>query len=96
MAGGGNVSADQAYVVGDDGPEILHSTSGTIMKNSSARKLVGGGGDHYYSIDARGTDPALTEQRTRDAIIAAHNSAVGNAVAVTAERVKRTPARAAA
>jgi hypothetical protein len=46
MAGGGNVSADQAYIVGDDGPEILKGTSGTILSNSASRKLVGSGGDH--------------------------------------------------
>ncbi len=48
-------------------------------------------GNHYYSIDARGTDPALTEKRTRAAIISAHNSAVGTTVAVASENLKRSP-----
>ena len=39
-----------------------------------------------------GTDPVLTEQRTRAAIMAAHNAAVGTAVAATARHVKRMPA----
>ena len=50
-----------------------------------------GGGNHYYSIDARGTDPVLTEQRTRAAIISANNSAVGTLVAMTSENLKRSP-----
>ena len=51
------------------------------------------GGNHYYSIDARGTDPVLTEQRTRVAIMAAHNSAVGTGFRVQQEHLKRTPQR---
>jgi hypothetical protein len=92
MAGGGNVSADQAYVVGDDGPEILKGTSGTILSNSASRKLVGSGGDHVYNIDARGTDPVQTEMRVRQAIIAAHGSSVTTAVRASAERARRIPA----
>ena len=45
------------------------------------------------TIDARGTDPVLTEQRTRAAIIGAHNSAVGTSVTVTSENLKRSPRR---
>jgi hypothetical protein len=92
LAGGGDMSADKAYIAGEDGPEIIHGINATVMSNAASRKLVGGG-DHYYTIDARGTDPALTEQRVRDAIISSHNSAVGTAVAATADNVRRNPKR---
>jgi len=92
LAGGGDMSADKAYVVGEKGPEILRKTSGTITSNAQSRKLLSqSGGNHYYSIDARGTDPVLTEQRTRMAIMAAHNSAVSTGVQVQQEHLKRTP-----
>ena len=94
LAGGGDVTADKAYIVGDDGPEILRKTTGTVASNSQSKKLMTKtGGDHYYAIDARGTDPVLTEQRTRAAIMAAHNSAVGTSVQVQAEHMKRMPQR---
>jgi len=94
LAGGGDVTADKAYIVGDDGPEILRKTTGTVASNSQSKKLMTkSGGDHYYAIDARGTDPVLTEQRTRAAIMAAHNSAIGTSVQVQAEHMKRMPQR---
>jgi len=90
--GGGDVSADKAYVVGGNGPELLRKTSGTIVSNSQSKKLLGGGGHTYHvAIDARGTDPVLTEQRTYRAMIAAHNSAVGTAVKASVERARRVP-----
>jgi hypothetical protein len=92
LAGGGDMSADKAYIAGEDGPEIIRGINATVMSNAASRKLVGGG-DHYYTIDARGTDPALTEQRVRDAIISSHNSAIGTAVAATADNVRRNPKR---
>ena len=94
-AAGGPVTPDKAYLVNERGTEILMGASGTVLSNSQSRKMLegAGGGNHYYSIDARGTDPVLTEQRTRAAIMAAHNSAIGNSVAVTFERLKRTPGR---
>lgn len=94
-ATGGPVTPDKAYLVNERGTEILMGASGTVLSNSQSRRMLGGmsGGNHYYSIDARGTDPALTEQRTRAAIISAHNSAVGTSVAVTSENLKRSPQR---
>ena len=95
-ATGGPVTPDKAYLVNERGTEILMGASGTVLSNSQSRRMLEGmsGGNHYYSIDARGTDPALTEQRTRAAIISAHNSAVGTSVAVTSENLKRSPQRA--
>ena len=55
--------------------------------------LEGQASNHYYAIDARGTDPVLTEQRTKAAILAAHNSAVGTSVQAHAEQMKRMPQR---
>ena len=53
----------------------------------------GGGSNNYYTIDARGTDPVLTEMRVRQAIIAAHDSAISTSVQANAEFAKRTPQR---
>ena len=92
-ASGGPVSPDTAYLVGESGPEILYGASGNIASNSASRRMLGSGGsNHYYTIDARGTDPVLTEQRTRSAIIAAHQSAVVTSLQAVNERAKRTPA----
>jgi len=94
-ATGGPVTPDKAYLVNERGTEILMGASGTVLSNSQSRKMLdgAGGGNHYYSIDARGTDPLLTEQRTRVAIMAAHNSAVGTGFQVQQEHLKRTPLR---
>jgi Lambda phage tail tape-measure protein (Tape_meas_lam_C) len=94
-ASGGSVSPDSAYLVGEKGPEILTGVSGNIYSNTESRRRLGGGGGNilYYSIDARGTDPVETEQRTRAALIATHSSSVNMSVRVSAEHMKRTPQR---
>jgi hypothetical protein len=94
-AEGGSVSPGNAYLIGERGPEILAGASGNITSNVAARRAFGGsaGSIAYYTIDARGTDPAQTEQRTRTALLAVHNSAVSNSVQVQAERMKRIPQR---
>jgi hypothetical protein len=90
LAGGGEMSPDSAYLVGENGPEIKRGN--TISSNSASRRMLeGNASSHYYTIDARGTDPVLTEQRTKAAILAAHNSAVGRSVQVQQEHVKRNP-----
>jgi len=89
-AGGGGTSPAGAYWVGEQGPEILLRSSGTVLSNAESRRAVGGGGgNHFYNIDARGTDPLLTEQRVRTAIISAHDNAVGTSVRVSADRLRR-------
>lgn len=86
-AEGGGVDPGNAYMVGERGPELWTPPSkGSIIPNN---KL--GGSVAYYTIDARGTDPVLTEQRTRQAILAAHDSAVSNSLQVSREHLKRTP-----
>ena len=88
-ASGGPVTPDRAYLVNERGTEILMGASGTVLSNSQSRKMLeGASGNHYYSIDARGTDPVLTEQRSRVAIMAAHNSAVGTGFRVQQEHLK--------
>lgn len=92
LAGGGDMSPDKAYLVGENGPEIRRGNR--ISSNSASRRMLeGNASNHYYTIDARGTDPVLTEQRTRAAILAAHNSAIGTSVQVQAEQMKRMPQR---
>ena len=95
MAGGGDMSADKAYITGENGPEIMSGINAHVTSNSDSRKLLGGsGGDtHNYTIDARGTDPVQTEERVRTAIMAAHNSAVSTSQQVSADRVRRTTTR---
>jgi hypothetical protein len=93
-AGGGEVEPGSAYLVGERGPELrTFGASGNIHPADETRSLLtsGGGAVHYYNIDARGTDPALTEQRTRAAIIAAHQSAITTSTQVQSEKSARTP-----
>ena len=60
-------------------------------EQESRRTQASGGGNAYYSIDARGTDPNLVEQRVRQALVQVHKSAISTSVQANAERVKRTP-----
>lgn len=91
-AGGGGVSPGQAYLVGEQGPEILMGASGRIASNSESRRLVGGGGDtyHMYNVDARGADIGA-EQRLYRALDVTHKSAVATSIQMSAERAKRMP-----
>jgi len=94
-ASGGAMSPDSAYLVGEQGPEIMSGASGNITSNAGSQRMLSEstGAAAYYTIDARGTDPALTEQRTRQAIIAAHGSAINRSLQAGAEHDKRVPAR---
>jgi hypothetical protein len=94
MASGGAVSPDSAYLVGEHGPEILSGASGAITSNTASSRMLNAssGATANYTIDARGTDPVLTEQRTRKAIMAAHSSAITTGMQLSAERLKRVPA----
>jgi hypothetical protein len=93
-AEGGYVSADQAYIVGERGPEpFFPGVAGTILSNASARRTFGGGADAYtYHIDARGADLGAGNRVAR-AIEASHNIAVSNGVRANVERSKRIPQR---
>jgi hypothetical protein len=65
MAGGGNVSAGKAYVVGERRPELfVPSTSGSIIPSLAG---LGSGGMNVQIIDQRGSGaPAIEQTRQRD------------------------------
>ena len=85
FAGGGGVEPGNAYLVGENGPEIFAPGSkGSIIPNG------GMGGSTY--IDARGADLGAANRIAR-AIDAAHASAVSNSVRANAERAQRSPRR---
>jgi hypothetical protein len=87
-AEGSSVDPGKTYLVGESGPELwTPSSMGSITPNNK----LGMGTAVYYNIDARGTDPVLTEQRTRSAIIAAHQSAVVTSIRSEREREQRVP-----
>jgi hypothetical protein len=88
MAGGGDVDPGMIYGVNENGREYFQpKTAGTIIPAGQ----VGGGGDTHYNIDARGsTDPTLTANNVRRAILAAHADGVATSVQANAERAKRT------
>ena len=90
FAGGGEMSPDKAYLVGEAGPEIL--SGNTISSNSASRRMLDTKSSTvYYTIDARGTDPAQTEERVRRALIVVHGSAVSTSIQATVDLQKRTP-----
>jgi hypothetical protein len=93
-AGGGAVSPDTAYLVGETGPEILYGASGNIASNSASRRMLGAGGSNFsYTIDARGsTDPLMTAANVRRAIVAAHQDGVATSVQAVQDRARRIPA----
>lgn len=91
-AEGGAVDPDKSYIVGERGPELFSPSiaGGTIVPNHA---LGGGGSTAYYSIDARGTDPAQTEARTRRSILICHSSAINKSFKAVREHQLRTPQR---
>lgn len=92
MAGGGQVSPSQAYIVGERGPELLTGASGRILSNSSAQRAFGGGPMLSIGhIDARGGDAAAIEQNVYRAVRMAHDAAVRNAAEANIQRSYRVP-----
>jgi hypothetical protein len=88
-AAGGSVDPSNAYVVGENGVEGFAALSSS--SSNSTATYANQSQNVYYTIDARGTDPMLAEQRVGMAIRAAHSSAVVTSTQVQAERAKRTP-----
>lgn len=94
FADGGVATPDKAYIVGDDGPEILTGASGRVLSNTESRRLVGrGSGLTIGSIDARGADLGAGN-RIRRAIEQSHREAVATAVRAVHDRSSRVPANA--
>ncbi len=92
MAGGGSVTAGDSVLVGERGPEIMRAASNvSIFSNSASRRMGGGGSNHFYSIDARGTDPVQTEIRVKAAIKAAHGDAIVTSAQAQHDHARRVP-----
>ena len=92
LAEGGTVSPRSAYIVGEHGREILAGASGRIIDNAKTERLLQSGTNNaYYTIDARGTDPAQTESRVRKALLLVHDSAVSTSVQATVDLQRRSP-----
>lgn len=86
FANGGDIAGNQAYVVGEQGPELfVPRGSGAIVPN----RALGGGASYY--IDARGADEAAVDRRVRASLVAVHGSAVRTSAAVAADAAKRRP-----
>jgi hypothetical protein len=96
-AAGGPVSPSQAYIVGEQGPELLTGASGRIMSNTAAKRAFGGGDSPTISIgniDARGTDHSMVYQAVLNASRAAYREAVKTGVQVNIDRRRRVPSGA--
>jgi hypothetical protein len=90
-ADGGQVSAGDAYLVGERGPEpFFPGVSGTVLSNAAMRRAGLGGDNHYYNIDARGSDPHLVEQHVIAAIKAVHGQAVTTSLRASHDMARRT------
>jgi hypothetical protein len=96
-ADGGYPSPSDGYsIVGENGIELMDNTSRRVMNNYDARRVLDGaasGGDvhNHYTIDARGTDPALTAARTRQAVAQAQREAVRQGAHAAHEQSLRRP-----
>jgi hypothetical protein len=87
-ADGGDISAGSTYLVGERGPEAFIPG---MAADQASRRTGGSGPVAYYTIDARGTDPLLVEQRVKASLIAVHGSAVATSIQGVNERNRRTP-----
>jgi hypothetical protein len=83
---GGSVNAGTTYLIGERGPELFRpGASGSIVPNHML-----GGSNSTYHIDARGTDPAMTQVAVQRAMVATHAQAVRDAGRAMADRQRRT------
>ena len=91
-AGGGEVSAGSAYLVGERGPELYTpGQQGNIHTAAETRGMMAGGGDtHITNIDARGSDIGVMG-RIEQAQAMTRNQAVTTSVQTVRERNLRTP-----
>jgi len=90
FASGGDVTGGRPIKVGELGPELfVPHTSGRIVPNNQ----LNGGGSPTYIIDAKGTDPALTQVNVARAIATSNAHAVHQAQARMMDRQRRIPSR---
>lgn len=89
-AGGGPVAAGKAYIVGENGPELMvPSQAGMVVPNAAMGKA--GGGMAFavnYSIDASGADPSSIA-RLQAALVATNRSIESRAVAAIQQHMAR-------
>lgn len=92
MADGGPVSPSSAYIVGENGPEILAGASGRVISNGEAARVAFGGGGVTFTnhIDARGADLGAYNRIQRGVEISSR-AAAATAIQGMAERAKRVP-----
>jgi hypothetical protein len=94
FASGTDSTPAGAYLVGENGPEIMQGAGKRIYSNQESRRILSSSNPGItYNIDARGTDPHQTEQRVRTALIAVHGSAVSSSMQANVDRAKRVPSR---
>jgi hypothetical protein len=96
-AAGGPVSPGGAYLVGENGPELLFAgaSSGSMVSNTQTRQMMGhGGAVHQYFVDARGGDQQAFEAKMARVLPKVHNSAAATGVQASVERSKRVPSGA--
>jgi vacuolar-type H+-ATPase subunit H len=85
LAGGGDATPGQSYIVGESGPELFTpARAGTVAANSTLRASS----QVIYNIDARGADAGV-EQRLHVAIRESENRAVARSVSTVNELSKR-------
>lgn len=89
-ASGGDPIGGVPIEVGEVGPEIWTppTSGGHIMPNRDINRM---GGSPTYVIDARATDPALTQANVARAIASSNAHAVEQAQSRMVERQRRTP-----
>lgn len=94
MADGGIMSPASAYVVGDQGPEVIAGLSARVVANGDVAKMFGGGGGVTFTnhIDARGADLGA-HNRIMRGVEASSRAAVAQAQQAVVERSKRVPKR---
>lgn len=94
MAQGGTTSPAHAYIVGEEGPEILAGFSGRVLSHTTATRTFGGGGggQTINHIDARGADLGAYNRIARGMEMSSRSSAAAG-VQATHERTKRVPKR---
>lgn len=88
---GGSVSGNQAYMVGERGPELfVPGGNGTIIPNSNMRGGGGGGSPISISVDARGSnDPAAVRAQVQQGILEAAPAIIAAAESRTISSLRR-------
>lgn len=93
LAGGGDMTAGNSYIVGENGPEILSGVSGHVTSHTQSERMFSSsrGTTQINHIDARGSDLGAGN-RVQRAMEVTHNAAVSNGIRAQYEHAQRTPA----